>query len=529
MFFSDNQKKSRYLLISALLLVSFLIYLPSTFNAFVYDDMEQVLSNPWIVDFTHLGDIFLSASWAFMKETGGSNYYRPMMHLGFLVESQLFGFSPKAFHLVNIILHSLNTLILFLISSKLFRLWQGRATGERAASDRAQAQGVASSAYYAFAAALIFALHPINSEVVNWVSALPELTYTLFLLLAFYIYISLDRELSTLGSALYSALCVILFFLALLSKETAMAFLPLVFCYDLLTLRTSFLKRYRYYAAFILTAALYMALRTYALGGVAQKKMVATGLYDSVLNVFPTAMRYIGKLLWPSKLSIIYPYEPFYSLFAPAVILSLFAVLLIVFVLLLLRRREGIVFPALWIIIPLLPVLYIPVVSVGGFADRYLYLPSAGFAMLLVVVLRSLFAGKGRGKILIALIIVLLVAYGALSLKRSMAWRDSMSLWSDTANYVPDNGVVNLGLAAAYREQGENEKALRYYKKVVMLEPFNYKPYYNLALVYQDIGDVANAAINYQSTIRLNPLNDRAYYNLAVLYDKAGEVEKAIY
>ena len=529
-----THKKST-LLFAALFLVALIVYLPTLFHGFVYDDMEQVLGNPWIVDFTHLGDIFFSASWSFMKETVGSNYYRPVMHLVFLIEYHLFGFNPGAFHLLNIILHSLNSLLVFLVVRALFRsmgfaVIKSETEPEEGLEVRAQRPHSLSATYWAFAAALIFALHPINSEVVNWVSALPELLYTLFLLAAFYIYITLDLNASLRGRALWTALSLIFFFVALLSKETAMVFLLIIWCYDFSTKGASFIRRYLTYIPYIITAVVYMVLRTYALGGFAQKEMAGTGLYGSMVNISPAILRYMGKLLWPANLSVIYVLEPFYSLFEPMVLLSIAVMVLFCFVVLALRRRAVVFFPILWIIIPLLPVLYIPVVSTGGFADRYLYLPSAGFAMIVAVIFHSVSLRTKEGrKAAVIVLFAIFVLYGVFTVKRSMVWTDSMSLWSDTVNTAPESAIVNLGLAAAFRAQGDNEKAIEYYKRVVKLEPFNYKPYYNLALIYNDTNDKLNAAAYYEKTIRLNPLNDKAIFNLAVLYDQAGDVKKAIY
>ena len=520
MIFAQSQKKAGYLLISILFLVPLLVYLPTLFNGFVYDDMEQVLANPWIVDFAHLGDIFFSATWAFMKESGGSNYYRPMMHLGFLIEQHLFGFSPKAFHLLNILMHSLNSVLLFFIAIKLIASWSLRGK-EFVNNEQLDGAFITSHYYMAFSAAMIFALHPINSEVVNWVSALPELTYTLFLFLAFYIYITFNH------GARKAALTSLLFFLALLSKETAMSFVLIILCYDFSILGHSFIKRYRRYIPYIITAVIYMGLRTYALGGFAQSSMVESTLYGSIINIFPTTLRYIVKLVWPSNLSIIYSYKPFYSLADPFVILSILVLLSIAVAAFAFRKRGGVVFLSLWIIIPLLPVLYAPVVSIGGFADRYLYLPSAGFAILAVVLFSSLSSIKETGKIFSVLLILLLIIYSVLTVKRSMAWKDSMTLWASTVESAPNSLIVNMGLAAAYRSEGDNEKAIEFYNRALRIDPFTYKPYYNLALIYSDINDTSSAEANYLTTIRLNPLNDRAYFNLAVLYDKSGEFEKA--
>jgi tetratricopeptide (TPR) repeat protein len=515
----SSENKIGKLLPFAIFIVVFLIYLPTLFHSFVYDDMEQVLSNPWIRDFSHLGDIFFSPTWAFMKEAVGSNYYRPLMHLVFLFEYKLFGLSSVGFHLYNALVHALNSALVFLTISAFLR---------PAGVDSVDSREVRASTalFLPLMGALVFALHPINSEVVNWVSAMPELTYTLFLLLALYLYIKIDNGEATISNRVFS---LIFFFLALLSKETAMVFLFFMFAFDFSRAGVSFVKRYKNYLPYLATAIVYLVLRTYALKGFAQKEMVSLSAFESLLNIFPALLRYSLKLIWPSNLSVIYTYEPVYSLLNSFVILSLLLTIALIIFMVMFRRSKGVFFSVLWIFIPLLPVLYIPVVSIGGFADRYLYLPSAGFGLLIAFIIVAITARLRFGlRVLVITSLVLLVVYGSLSVKRFSVWKSSMNLWRDTARTAPESTVVNLGIAAAYRELGDNINAIKYYGRVQQREPGNYKAHYNQALIYQDMGDIANAERHYIATIRANPLDDKAYFNLASLYNKAGNTSGAI-
>src|SRR5579872_5798315 len=157
-------------LLSLLFLCSVLPYLNTLFNDFVYDDSVQVLENPYIQSFRHIGQIFTTSAWSFTGR-GPSNYYRPMMSLGYLFCYEIFGRSAWGFHAVNIGLHAAVTGAVFLAGRRLF---QSRSV--------------------AFWAAALFALHPIHTESVAWIGGVTDLEVTFFYLLAFFFYLKTATE-----------------------------------------------------------------------------------------------------------------------------------------------------------------------------------------------------------------------------------------------------------------------------------------------------------------------------------------------
>ena len=170
---------SRYLPLFLITALSFILYANTLFNGFLYDDIPQVLNNPWITDFSYLPEIFFSKTWGFDPTHTTASYYRPMMLLTFLAEYHIFGLAPWGWHLTNIIFHALNGIAVFLLFSAIFKK-----------STKASEVGGSS---LAMLAALIFIAHPARTEAVAWVSAVPELTFSLFLLLSLYFY-TLYRE-----------------------------------------------------------------------------------------------------------------------------------------------------------------------------------------------------------------------------------------------------------------------------------------------------------------------------------------------
>lgn len=128
------------------------------FNQFVYDDGFQVVGNPYAHSFKYLRQIFTTSVWSFQGAQGVSNYYRPMMTLGYLLTYQIAGLVPFSFHLVNILLNAIAVWLVFAILR--------RFSGERVA----------------LVAAGLFALHPIHTEPVAWIAAVTDLQLAVFYL-----------------------------------------------------------------------------------------------------------------------------------------------------------------------------------------------------------------------------------------------------------------------------------------------------------------------------------------------------------
>ncbi len=195
-----------------LLSVSFAVYFNALAGDFVYDDEIQIVENLWIRDIRNIPAIFFKGVWSFQSETV-SNYYRPLMHIVYMLNYHLFGLKAWGFHLVNILIHCGVSVLVFLVIRRL--LPEHRA--------------LVSPAYLSppFMAAMLFALHPIHTEAVTWISGLPDVAFTFFYILSFYIYVKSKAVLS--GSYLFSVAC---FAVAALFKEPALTLPVILLAYD---------------------------------------------------------------------------------------------------------------------------------------------------------------------------------------------------------------------------------------------------------------------------------------------------------
>ena len=167
---------------SLLFVLAALVYAGTLLNGFVYDDLFQVVDNRWIRDPGSLGEIFTSPAWGF-KQDSATNYYRPMMHVIFMAEYFIFGLNAWGYHLTNALLHAVNTVFVLLIALKL--LSAPRSTSEES-FEISTDDGNVRKKNIAFISAVIFAVHPVHTEAVAWVSSLPELSFSLFFLISLY-------------------------------------------------------------------------------------------------------------------------------------------------------------------------------------------------------------------------------------------------------------------------------------------------------------------------------------------------------
>lgn len=497
-------------------------------GAFVEDDIPMILENPWIKDSAHLVDIFFSNTWAF--QDFNSNYYRPMAFIMYMVSFHVFGLDALGFHLVNVLLHALVAVMVLLVFDRLLRIqiWPdagGPDVGNGAVSTVAITAGV------------LFALNPVHVEPVAWISGISDLLFSLFYLLSFFCYLGWHRDRKP-GLLALSLVC---FFLSLLSKETALTLPIMLFGFDILMGRSwrlsvaglwDLAKRY---IPFLLVAVLYFALRLYAVGGFAPLQLHRhLSAYECLINVFPLVAQYIGKLLLPIDLSVAYVFKPIASLWAwkGAAALAVVAAYAGAIYGLAVRRQRVAAFSLLWILIPLLPVLYIPALGINVFTERYMYLPSAGFALALSLGLDRLsrvwpVPPRGMGVGLVAALL-LAGAYGVGTVQRNMVWHDALSLWSDAVEKAPDGYFTHANLGAAYLERNMTDKAIAAFREAVRLRPDHVTTHYRLGLAYAQNDMLELAAQEFTSVIRLKPEHVNGHVSLGSVYGRMGRINWAI-
>ena len=347
-------------IIALLLLLAILPYVNTLQNGFVYDDNNEVVTNPFIRSFAHVGDIFSTRILAHLGARGATNYYRPISIFGFLLCYKLFGLLPYGFHLANLVLHALIVCLLFGLTKRLFR-----------------------DQWLAFAAAAIFALHPIHTESVAWVSGVTDLDLAVFYLATFWFFLASARpqgarsewmQLGMVGS----------FILALLSKEQAVTLPLLAMIYEHLyrgdRARTPWRQKVARYGSLWLLVPVYVLFRIRFFGAFAPVQLTRNvSWYEAILSAFPLAAQYLGKMIWPVHLIAYYPFHKNVTLFDLHVLAGVAALGLSALAFgVLWKRSHRASFGFIWFFINIAPVLNSRWLGPNVFTERYLYLPSMG-------------------------------------------------------------------------------------------------------------------------------------------------------
>ena len=312
-------------------------------------------------------------------------------------------------------------------------------------------------------AAALFTVHPAHSEAVDWISALPEIGCTLFVLISFGLFLEIRTENSDLGGfpplkrAFLWCISLLMFAVALLWKETAAALPLLVATYVVCTTSASVRQRLRSAVTvsfpFWCVLASYLVLRFRVLGFIAtQQRNWALTPAQVALNDLNLMARYWWKLIAPVNLNAYYMFNPIRSVFEPTAVFGiLFVIVAFVAAWYGFRRAPLAVFGGLWVFVSLLPTMNIYLLGRNVFTERYLFLPSFGFclfATLLASALLKRLPGGMQKPASTVLVIAVLAGCCVRTFARNADWRDDATLFRRTLPLSPNAPFVHFMVAA---------------------------------------------------------------------------------
>jgi tetratricopeptide (TPR) repeat protein len=231
-------------------------------------------------------------------------------------------------------------------------------------------------------------------------------------------------------------------------------------------------------------AALYLATRMYAMDALIRANQAATGFIQQCFKGVVWAGLYVSKSIVPMTLNAFY----FYTLNAKLIIFGLSVLFITVLLAIVFRKNKVFLFGVLWFFVFIFPALLVFAVSPVGFAERYLYVPSAGFVMAIVSFRMKPIVAKA---LIAACVVMSLICF-----LRSSVWHDDLTLWTDTIQKSPESPTVNYNLATAYAKSKDLATAAKYYQRVVVLDPTKAEAYYNLALCNHNLGNDEEAIRN---------------------------------
>ena len=508
-------KKQWVMYVLILLAVGILPYVNSLRNSFVYDDYDQVLMNPYLRNFSHLREIFTTSVWSFEGDFRRStNYYRPMMSLGYLVCYQAFGPHALGFHMVNLLANLGVVLLVFLVTLRMFR-----------------------SPVVALVSACIFALHPVHTEAVDWIAAVTELELAVFYLLTFWFFLGSARPGGKCSIPLQIAMAAS-FLLALLSKEQALTLPLLAALYEHLFRddrgETSRAQKIWRYGALSLLTAVYLVVRTHFLGALAPSHARGVmGIAGLALSALDLIGRYGWKLVWPVELCAYYLFPTTLTPLVPWALRGLAALTLCAALFLALWKRNRLAaFGMIWLLAMLTPVLNVRWMASNPYAERYLYLASVGFCWM------AGWAGV-RGWELLSRRgplwrIALPVAAGLLAtlcilriIVRNRDWRDNVTFYTATLAVTPDAYYMHNNLGAVYWGQGNIPAAEKEWRLGLALAPGSEFILHNLGLVADKKKNYREAEVFYLRALAVRPNYTDAHLDLGITYEATGRLKEA--
>lgn len=494
---------------------------------FVWDDLTQIKNNSNINNIKVVKEAFLTdTGTATSNGEDFTPYYRPLFTISLMIDGIIWGKNPFGYHLTNILLHLEITFLLYLLLIYL-----------------------TSNTKISMAATALFAIHPVHSEAVAYISARTHLLCALFFMLSFLLYVLAKQKnrISIYFASMFFFIC------SMLSNEMGVT-LPAVIIAHEVCLEEKERKRAFYPFIYLIVAALYVLVRFFILQSHSWAELPLEYRTLTGINVIE---KYIKLLILPIGLNV------FYDIPLEKDILSFNAIIQILLLIFHIavgaffwKKSKELFFGLAWIFLTLLPVSNIPAVLYPSLlSERYLYLPSIGFSMIfgfsffyvgnylrtrmksndfMLLKKFSYFAGSAA-----------LVLFILLTILRNEPYKNEEKLWETAVQEAPQSVYSRYRLALAYDEAGKTEKAKDEYEKVFNMNPqkiirdrliFIYRKLgiseaealYKIGLGYLNKGFYNSATVFLMKSVKNDNKLAEAHNALGVAYEEKGLKERAI-
>ena len=517
-----KKNKDNYIALAVFAVFIAVFYGNTLFNGFVLDDKMVIEENQYVQSLQYAPKVITGCIWeSKLGECKGNTlHYRPIQSLSYLLTYQISS-KPWFFHLVNLLYFLIAVYLVFILIKLITKNFK-----------------------ISFLTALIFLIHPINSEVVNWISAVSELTFAIFILLTIIFYIKYRKSRLKRNSNFNFKFALLFFFLALLSKEIAFfILLPILIVFDLFVLRKKInklltRKEINKYLLFGIPLAIYFLMRQLVIGefgGLAHSAsyLGSFSLAERIYYPLSIFKLYLENLFYPYPLLFNHNTGNINANLASLqffILLILFLAYLFIIYFFTKRKKRNISFFLAWILIFISPYLaFYNVIGESLFTERYLLMSSIGFAFIISCLLNYWREKDKKFKIAIpALLIVIILASWAIIYPRNKEWKDNETFFIATLSKNPDAFLIREGLINEYIKKEEVEKAEAELEKSIERNPEweSISSIYNrLGNYYREKMDFNQAEKNYKKAIensgRTN--NYRPFNNLGAFYLESGQ------
>ncbi|MBE9527672.1 MAG: tetratricopeptide repeat protein [Proteobacteria bacterium] len=522
-----NMSAKTWLLAVVVAALTFAVFYPTLSNGFVnWDDPTYIYKNRMI---RSLDAEFIK--WAFTSIVSAN--WHPLTMISHAIDFALFGENPAGHHFTSILIHAINSLLVFVLSWRLITYGLARVAGNEQSVCEAGKKSYPLVA--ALVAALLFGLHPVHVESVAWAAERKDLLCALFFLFSFLGYLKY-RE-GGARSTLFYVLSLLALAAALLSKPMAVTLPVLLIIVDIYPLgrrpsvRSVVIEKLPFFALGLLSSVI--TLITQSAGG-AMGSLETYTVISRVLIAARAYPFYLVKMALPTNLAPYYPQQGTPSLAGAEFILSILFVTVITVVSYVLYKKRLRLVAALWAgyFVLLLPVSGIVQVGAQSAADRYTYLPSIAPFILVGVVAALVLEKFFKRKLLpaaICSVVVITVMYAPLTVRQIAVWKDSITLWSHEIELWPDSVAIaytNRGIALGGK--GKLGEAKADFTRAIEIMPEHAEAYYNRAKAYgmERRHDLAIADLSI--AVQIRPMHAASFFNRGAEYANLGRYPEAI-
>jgi len=526
------------LLISALAVITFLNSLD---NAFVYDDVFTITNNYFIRDWGNFPALFSNDYF----NSSGEVTYRPVVTLSYFIDYSMWRLNPLGFHLANILLHTISAVLVYTLLSIIIK-----------------------NSTVPFLTGILFASHPILTEAVNGISYREDLLAAVFFLASLLLFIqsTFRNPQSKISNYLYP-LSLFSYLLALCSKEMAITLPFIIFLFDRVFGGTNKIKKnaIKFYLGFILVSGFYLFLRFVWFHNPVEEQLTYPdrSFLVNLLTMPKILGSYIKLLFFPISFNADYIVTHTQTPFAATFICSIaFLSAIGVITYRLYNHARHLFFFILWFFVTLAPTMnVIPIANI--MAERYLYLPSVGFCMVLSCILISIWrwvcssiswekVKVGRWEngslnfptshlpnlsnspprrplsvFIPCLILIPAILYSLSAIKRNKSWRDQLTFWSKTIEASPDSSRAHNNLGMIYLQEDKTDLAILEFQTAIAIES-DPEYHHNLGMAYQKKGRREDALEEYRRVLAVNPNSAITHNNMGnILIDK-GHLDEGI-
>jgi tetratricopeptide (TPR) repeat protein len=518
----------------------------NTFNGpFLADDVSNIVTNPIIKNLNY----YITPAKA--KVYAGFAEYPLLINryigsLTFALNYKVHGLEVTGYHVVNLLIHLINALLIYWFVQLIFVTLASGAGGDNHSV-------LKHASTIALFTSLLFVTHPIQTQAVTYIVQRFASLATMFYLLSMIMYVKARLTINDannknhgrqnrIRALVYYLIALSAAVLAMKTKEIAFTLPAMIVLYEFIFFKSKIKSRILSLVPFILTMSIIPATLVYIVhldGGAGAVTRLQTEMprLDYLLTEFRVIITYIRLIFLPVAQNFDYDYPLYHSIFDPEVFLSFLALLMICITVIysFWRYRKiqpltrVIFFGTAWFFATLsVESSVIPIVDV--IFEHRMYLPSVGIFLvisILLVMIIEIFRQKWVEVAVFSSVIIIAMVFTGVTYARNNAWNNSLFFWQDVVNKSPEKARGHNYLGVAHKEKGNIDFAIKNFNKSVALDPLYPNAYSNLGIAYFEKGLIDESITAFRNAIKIRPTHANLHYNLGLAYGEKGLIKEA--